>query len=361
MAKQKRCVITSKYIIHLCFALLIVFALSCFVYRLNYPISDKIQEHNISRNEFLYPAIYIKPRKLLKKYFLLILISSSPHDESHREKRNAIRTTWGQCDQLYLMYTESKQLPKDISCRLVFFMGRTFNDTSIIQESKQYGDILIADYIDSYGNITNKLLLTFKWSNQFPPTFVLKTDDDVFVHVPRLILKLVTIKDRRYYGGIIWVGTVNRDPKRRHFVSYNTFGESWFPPFCKGAFYVFSGELLPKLLQAVKRIKPFGVDDAYIGILMRELNVVPTHINEFIHVDLGLFIDFVTDCVMQKTIGLCDGLSAKQINYIHKRIKYIDLQKWFNCLQVPFYTAPLFLIVVLFVLFVRKVLLRKKP
>ena len=356
MTGQERCAtITSKSIIRIFLLLLVLITLPCFVNIFNYQISDIIQKQNNSRKEFLYPAIYIEPRKLLKKHFLLILISSSPHDESHREKRNAIRKT---CDQLYFMYTESKMIPKYISCRLVFFIGRTVNDSSIIQESKQYGDILIADYIDSYRKITIKLLLTFKWSNQFPPKFVLKTDDDVFVHVPRLILKLVTIKDRRYYGGIIWIGTVNRNPTNRHYVSYVSFGESWFPPFCKGGLYVFSGELLPKLLQAVKRITPFGVDDAYIGILMRDLNVVPTRIHEVINANLGLFLDFATDCVMLKTIGLFDGLSAKQINYIHTRVKNIDLRLSFICLQVPFYAVPIFLIVVLSVLYVQKLFLK---
>ena len=344
-----------KGLLHICFALLILITLR-WIFNSLFDIAEDIDirpTHNTSSQNFIYPTIYVSPPEIRTKSFLLILVSSSPHDEQHREKRNAIRLTWGNCDKIHLMYTESQYLPKSISCRLVFFMGRTANDTSIIQEAREHKDILIADYIDDYNMITKKLLLAFKWSNKYAPVYVLKTDDDVFVHVPRLILKLLTIKYPRYYGGVVWSGTVSRDPRHRHFVSYDSFRDYKFPPFCKGAFYVFSGKLLHELLNSVNQIKPFGIDDAYIGIVMRHIGVIPESISEFVNFGFSLFVDVITDCVLQRTIGLSDGLSGKQIMNIHDRIKVNELRFWLVCFQVPVYVITLLLIAVLAVLLVR--------
>ncbi|XP_057315989.1 beta-1,3-galactosyltransferase 1-like [Hydractinia symbiolongicarpus] len=265
--------------------------------------------------------------------FLLILVSSSPHDERHREKREAIRKTWGRCKHLHTLYKESKYIPKNITCKLVFFMGTTRNPTRVSDEAKKFQDIILVDYIDTYDLITRKLLATFKWSMKYKPKFILKADDDVYVHLPRLIMKLQHVDAQNYYGGWVYKTSVPRDHNHRHYVSYKTFSEPTFPSFCVGAMYVFSGNLLSPLLQTVDVWAPFGVDDAYVGVLMRHISVTPSRILGFLKVELKIFLYEISDCALSLLIGYGDGLSGQQIVHIHRRIKSLEQQKSI-CMQV---------------------------
>lgn len=51
------------------------------------------------------------------------------------------------------------------------------------------GDILVGDYRDSYDNLAFKSVsMLIHFSLMYPhPEYLLKTDDDVFVNVPKLI------------------------------------------------------------------------------------------------------------------------------------------------------------------------------
>lgn len=129
-----------------------------------------------------------------QQVFLLILIATSPHDEKHRKLRRSIRETWAACSSLkqqqtIVSYTQAKESTTD--CKLLFFMGRTYKhdvDEMNMNEAKQFNDVLIGDFKDSYFNMTRKLLFTFNYVDQkFSANFILKTDDDVYMNIPRLL------------------------------------------------------------------------------------------------------------------------------------------------------------------------------
>ncbi|XP_057315988.1 lactosylceramide 1,3-N-acetyl-beta-D-glucosaminyltransferase-like [Hydractinia symbiolongicarpus] len=271
--------------------------------------------------------------ELKDNLFLLILVSSSPHDERHREKREAIRKTWGRCKHLHTLYKESKYIPKNITCKLVFFMGTTRNPTRISDEAEKFQDIIVVDYIDTYDLITRKLLATFKWSMKYKPKFILKADDDVYIHLPRLIMKLQHVKTQNYYGGVVFQTTVSRDKSHKHYVSHRYFNETWYPPFCLGALFVFTGSILQSLLQATSTNPPFSVDDAYVGTLMNHLGVRPQSIDGFVKVSFQPLLSEIQDCSLHKLSGYSDSLTPNQITHMHERILFLSNQATF-CLQL---------------------------
>ena len=236
---------------------------------------------------------------------LLILINSNPHTSNARKLRYAIRETWGNCTQT--------------SCQTIFFMGQTEKrNPAYFKELKECSDMLIFDYYDNYKNITLKLLATFEWVSKFlNATYILKTDDDVYVNIEKLLLKLRSIKSEHFYGGIVWNGYVQRSG--RHAVSRTDYALEKYPPFCKGALFIFSFALTVDLLKVTKKRNWFGVDDAFVGVLMHDLGVGPHEIREFVHFH-SMFLELISDCSLVNNIGFADGFSDHHIRLMHSRI-----------------------------------------
>ena len=274
---------------------------------------------------FDYMKIVTSPNmKEESNLFALILVSSSP-EADHRFKRDAIRKTWGDCSNLHTMYRQSHYLPASITCKLVFFIARSPNDENIITEAKKFNDILLVDYQDSYSAITKKLMVSFKWAATIvKPSYVLKTDDDVFIHTPKLLNGLLRETDGDFYGGIVLEGNkVVRTPNHRHYISKAQYKDDYYPPYCKGAMYVFSGNLLPKMLNAANYVPYMHVDDAFVGILMYYIGVEIENLHYFLHFKTAFsaFPFTLTDCALNRLIAVSDNLSPDMLYSIHDRIK----------------------------------------
>ena len=64
-------------------------------------------------------------------------------------------------------------------------------------EYRAYGDIVLADFVDTYSNLTLKTLSMLKWINTYcdDADYFLKADDDVFVNIPLLVHELRNLTD----------------------------------------------------------------------------------------------------------------------------------------------------------------------
>lgn len=107
---------------------------------------------------------------------LLILITSAP---THRDARLAIRQTWGH-------YAARRDIA------MAFVLGATniqSIEDSLEAESYMYSDIIRGRFIDSYNNLTLKTISSLEWVDTYCPraSYVLKTDDDMFINVLRLM------------------------------------------------------------------------------------------------------------------------------------------------------------------------------
>lgn len=120
--------------------------------------------------------------------YLLVLQMSVP---SEINARNAVRETWASV-------ASGRKWPNRVvnaDVKVVFVIGHgTSNDTRIDKEavsaeSATHGDILYLDMMESYRNLTLKVVSSLYWVKVTCPgvRFVAKVDVDTFVNVPLLV------------------------------------------------------------------------------------------------------------------------------------------------------------------------------
>ncbi|XP_066298312.1 beta-1,3-galactosyltransferase 1-like [Branchiostoma lanceolatum] len=216
---------------------------------------------------------------------LLILVTSAP---GNVDRRKAIRSTWGnkKAGDSWRKYGD-----KPATCKIVFLLGKTPDNPSLNflleKESLEHEDMLFGDYIDSYRNLTLKVLHGFKWArDECEPEFLLKTDDDCFINTP-LFLKM--LQEHRpyksdFYTGSVFEGSelaVIRDPRSKWHVSEEDHLSDFYAPYASGIGYMVSKTALGKILDVVKSVPPFPIEDAYIGTLAEKVGVVPMDSGRF--------------------------------------------------------------------------------
>jgi hypothetical protein len=56
-------------------------------------------------------------------------------------------------------------------------------------EKHLYDDLIVANFKDSYDNLTLKTMSTLEWMDSYcnQSEYILKTDDDMFINVPNLL------------------------------------------------------------------------------------------------------------------------------------------------------------------------------
>ncbi|XP_064626745.1 beta-1,3-galactosyltransferase 5-like [Lineus longissimus] len=206
-----------------------------------------------------------------KGKLLLILVTSAPQNY---QKRRAIRETWA-----------VKRGEYADSWQHLFLIGRTDNatlDKEIVFESQKYGDILLGNYTDTYRNLTVKVLSGFMWAeHNCKPSFILKTDDDCYVNTLLLpkFLQLYHKSDRSLYVGNVFLDAFQRRVVRRDdspwSVSEEQYAPDVYPMYASGLGYLISQDVVREIISMSSYIQPFSVEDAYIGVVVDKIGVVP--------------------------------------------------------------------------------------
>ena len=82
--------------------------------------------------------------------------------------------------------------------------------------------------------------------------FVVKVNDDVYLHVPKLVwwLKTAPLPDKLYAGYLLNQSRVIRNIHHKWHVSKQYFKGTYFPPYCNGPFYILSKNVVLELLEA---------------------------------------------------------------------------------------------------------------
>lgn len=210
----------------------------------------------------------ISPEPCTAATDFLILVHTAP---DHQELRSILRSTW----------TEG--------FKTVFFIGRSTaigQDGVIKNEATANKDIFFYDRQDSYANMTTKHVVAYAWAVANCPDakFVLKTDDDVFVDTYHLInyLPMHGFNSRPVFY-LCWVlkdQKVERSPNNpisgKWYLTHEEYGEPTFPTYCAGPAFVTTIRTMEKVLEAVKTLKAFFVDDAFVtGVAARKAGNIP--------------------------------------------------------------------------------------
>ncbi|XP_067271147.1 beta-1,3-galactosyltransferase 2-like [Pseudorasbora parva] len=205
--------------------------------------------------------------------FLVLMVPVAPNQV---EARNAIRSTWG---------NESTVQGKAVLT--LFVVGLTGGSDSekaqqqLEEESRQHRDLLQSNFVDSYFNLTIKTLAIMDWLATRCPqaNFSMKVDSDMYINIENLMTLLLapnTPRQNYITGFLMWNQLVIRNKKSKYYVSEKLYPGPKYPTYVIGVGYVFSNDLPKKIVEASKYVKPFNMEDAYVGTCLKHLGIKPS-------------------------------------------------------------------------------------
>ncbi|XP_059471379.1 beta-1,3-galactosyltransferase 1-like isoform X2 [Neocloeon triangulifer] len=263
-------------------------------------------ERNSSRNlrEYVQPdnvtAIIEQPSICASNgpILLLVIICSSVENF---DARLAIRETWG-----------SPANVSDETLRLAFLLGDTDSlelQTRVEAESAKYGDVIQEGFLDTYNNLTLKSVMLLKWvrSHCRHAQYVMKTDDDMYVNLPKLItflqedlakfrpakqppakpaltptLATTALPDFAEAKSTLLVGTLIcgarpiSNSRSKWYSPKYMFPDRTYPKYLSGTGYVMSAQVVKRLYEAALRTPLFHLEDVYItGLCSKAAKIRP--------------------------------------------------------------------------------------
>ncbi|XP_046425582.1 beta-1,3-galactosyltransferase 5-like [Neodiprion fabricii] len=207
------------------------------------------------------------------KMEVVILVMSAP---THFAARTAIRQTWGHFGQR-----------KDVS--VMFMLGDTTDkqiSTVLLREEDMYRDVIRGNFIDSYSNLTLKTISALEWVQEYcgKVKFFLKTDDDMFINVPRLLSFVNKHSKSRnvIFGRLARRWKPIRNKKSKYYVSHSQYKSERFPDFTTGPAYLLSSDVVPKLYVESLKQTYLKLEDVFTtGIVAHKLGIKRYQANEF--------------------------------------------------------------------------------
>ncbi|KAK2907088.1 hypothetical protein Q8A67_006073 [Cirrhinus molitorella] len=189
------------------------------------------------------------------------------------DARNAIRSTWGN--------ESSVQGKAVLTLFLVGLTGGPEAQQQLEEESRQHRDLVQSNFVDSYFNLTIKTMVILDWlATRCPQAqYSMKVDSDMYLNLENLMNLLLapnTSKENYITGMVMWDRPVIRDKGSKWYVSEELYPEPKYPTYLLGMGYVFSNDLSKKLVEASKNVKPFNIEDAYVGACLKQLGIEPS-------------------------------------------------------------------------------------
>lgn len=202
---------------------------------------------------------------------------------SNVESRSSIRKAFRELD-----------IPLVKSIKRVFLLGRAPSDmtkqSSIINEHIRFKDILQGNFVESYKNLTYKHLMGLKFASFAcsKVKYIVKMDDDIVLNLRRTVefLEGTKLPKTLLAGFVMKQMPVIREHRSKWYVKPEEFGESVYPNFLSGWFYVTNVYTARFLLRAANEFDYFWIDDAFItGIAARKLGIKHFDIRKHFFID----------------------------------------------------------------------------
>lgn len=265
------------------------------------------------KNDFKY---LINPESVCKHsndLDLLIAISSAPTDY---KARSVIRKTWA-----------APSLMESGKMKCVFFVGN-IEDQQMQQElraeSDRYNDIVQLQFKDSYANLTYKTLSELRWVSEYCKNakYMMKTDGDMYVNTLILPNILKDAPKEKFIGGHCWGRSLpHREKSSKWYVSYKSYTHSSFPPMCSGTGYVISMDFVLQILQVSKSIPFFHLEDVFIALCAKKLNVQPVYIDGFYNIRPSF-----DDCTYRYRVVTSHQISPDLLQMYWDRVKMCSIK-----------------------------------
>lgn len=235
-------------------------------------------ELNKSRNvsDYIFPddiTTIITSRSICSSKYppriLLIICSGTENFLS----RSAIRKTWAQ--SAYEKFNIS----------VVFLMGVSLDEEineRIKHESEVHNDVIVEDFIDTYNNLTVKTLMLLKWvkNNCNNTSYIMKTDDDVYINMNNLIQLIDSLpehKTRNVLLGKLLCGSAPiSNPNNKWYMPSYMYPYKVYPYYLSGVGYLMSLQVALRLYEEAFSIPIIHMEDVYItGLCARRAGIRP--------------------------------------------------------------------------------------
>lgn len=197
----------------------------------------------------------------------------------------------------------------------VFFVGMSSVDKvtrSVASEAETNGDVVVLPYMDTYRNLTYKYVYGIKWTLENCPRarYILKMDDDIVVHLPSLMKKLVggdrpqhtspSLPGRPKLYCCVWNGMpVIRQTALPWYMSEKAYPKKFFPRYCSGSAVFMDAAALGPLYNATFSVPFIPIDDAYVtGELAAAAGVGHESLNQVYSFDPGRWQSVINGSLM---------------------------------------------------------------
>lgn len=200
--------------------------------------------------------------------YLLVIVPSRVQSLHIRE---VIRATYSTISRDRVSEVLGQKV--NVVVRTLFVLGTSDNQTierNVLYEHIKYKDILQVDIVDTYYNLTAKLLHAFKWINLYckHATYILKADEDVLVNVSNLLRQLKRYKPSEngsIYGTIFDTSNhFNVFREGRWGVSQEEYPLNYYPRYAQGTSYTLTGNLVPKIVGTAENFPYLHIEDVFI-------------------------------------------------------------------------------------------------
>ncbi|MEQ2299422.1 hypothetical protein AMECASPLE_014983 [Ameca splendens] len=238
--------------------------------------------------------------------FLVLMVPVAPKNIAARD---AIRQTWGK---------DSVVNGEVVLTLFMLGLDGGADVEKLKQENQQHHDLIQSNFMDSYLNLTIKTMVIMDWLATRCPTaaYAMKVDSDMFLNIDNLVFMLQTpgIPKLNYLTGMLmWNRPVVRSKNSKWYVPEEMYPDPQYPTYTLGMGYIFSNDLPAKFVEVSEYIKPFNIEDAYIGECMKRLGLSPTsppNPSQF-----KAYNSKYNRCEFSKIITYILGSSEQLINY----------------------------------------------
>jgi len=283
-----------------------------FVWPLNQTRDTRLLIKPDSISSILTPPQICNPENPFTFPDLIVVVCSAV---ANFDARTAIRNSWAQ-DQNTLK-----------GVRVIFLLGQEENSTHdelVREEADFHGDILQESFIDTYANLTVKSVMLLKWftntcdiSSKMRTNYVLKTDDDMYVNLPKLVqLVRENRKPNLLMGCLICNAVPIKDPHNKWFNPRYMFNEKKYPNYLSGTGYLMHRDTAVQLYSVALSTPLFHLEDIYMtGILARKARIRPIDNIGFSYVRRTL-----NSCLIKQSITT-HQIKHKEMLDIYKKLK----------------------------------------
>ncbi|XP_071521557.1 beta-1,3-galactosyltransferase 1-like [Panulirus ornatus] len=239
---------------------------------LNFQERNKGQNISSSNDKFPFRYLINEPKfcNSNENLFIINFVATAPWEVM---ARSHIRRLWG--NKKWLNMTGFKT---------IFLLGEARDlqqMENVREESNKYHDMIQISFLDTYDNLTLKIMSGLHWINTFcsTPAWVLKSDSDVLVNIFALssfLHKYDEINHQRRNNFLCKkngpVKPCRKFCEKKWQVSLKEYPFYLYPVYCLGPGYIIPRRLVATLYQAANKTHPFRMEDVYYtGLIPAEL------------------------------------------------------------------------------------------